>query len=371
MIDAQLKSFHDSYVVLINTGELKDTDKPEIDNSVVQPTSCAWTFTIHNPVEDNIKTLCELANKREKSTKKGSAIMWELEVGWGQGVKGNPLHIQGYIEVAAKHSLEAVKKLFKCKHAHLEKARGSYESNEFYTSKDFNNPQLSHLYTEDWMRVKVGLRHDPISRDSTGQGKRNDIEALKKDIMDGKLSQKELVDAHTDLFLRFPAGVAKMMILQKVEKPRMKVYWHWGVPGSGKTYKAKLYTSPETTYIKPAMSGIWYQGYEPTIHKTVVLDEVDKTEKAFSLSNLLNLMDESLITVQCKGGSQWFVPEVLVLTSTKSPAELYEGDIDYEQIIRRCDNIIEFTVKQTQYCKKTKFQVYNGKTVVDVENPRK
>lgn len=354
-MDIELKEFHSQYVELIKSGNLVDTAKPEFNNDLVQPTGCAWQFTIHKPTEENIQHLIALAAKREANAKPGSKICWELEVGWGEGKKDYPLHIQGYMETSSKQGMIKVKNMLKCNHAHIEPVRGSYASNEFYTSKDFNNPGLNHLYTQPWMKVNVGVEHAAIPKDSTGRGRRNDLDELKKDIKEGILSSNELKDKHTDLHTRFPAGVASLMTLREITKPPMKVYWHWGVPGSGKTYDAKQYISPEQTFIKPPMSGIWFQGYDPMKHKTVVLDEVDKGDKSFSLSSLLNLMDESLIQVQIKNGSQWFIPEILVLTSTKSPRELYPDDISYQQIIRRCDEVIEYTQKKEDKCKLTKF----------------
>lgn len=49
---------------------------------------------------------------------------------------------------------------------------------------------------------------------------------------------------------------------------------YYGVSGSGKTYKVKSTEGEENIYLaKYGNSGPWFDGYEPRIHKVLLLDE--------------------------------------------------------------------------------------------------
>jgi hypothetical protein len=157
--------------------------------------------------------------------------------------------------------------------------------------------------------------------------------------------------------MRYLSGIKELKRLapQKPKEP-MKVIWHYGPGGSGKNYDAKMHLGDKgLAYKKTAKTGFWWDGYEPDLHPIVIIDEVDKNAYTSSLDFLLSLMDEDVLTVQVKGGSRIFNPKFLFLTSTKSPREMFPDDVDYAQIIRRCDEVVQYTQKREEHCKTTKF----------------
>jgi hypothetical protein len=356
----RLETFKNDYLAIL-TPETEDAPQYEELNKPA-PSKKAYCFTINNPTEAHIDALIKIETKYKKSTKEGSLLIWELEVGWGRKEHTNEdgtkhkgkhtLHVQGYIQLTSCQPAKYVKTVLKCETAMVFISKGSWQANQHYCSKDRNHPDFAHLYKAPRTWGEVVAHPHPEGC----QGKRTDIEALQEDIKAG-VKLENLKDTHFNLFLRYKAGIEGLMSLApKIEKPKLKVIWHWGTPGSGKTYDAKMKLGIDQTYIKTLKTNFWWDGYDPSVHKAVVMDEVDKSDKCYCLANMLPLMDENNVIVQVKGSSRVFIPEYLYITSTQSPRDLYPKEEDYQQIIRRCDEVIEYKKKRITFCKQTLFK---------------
>lgn len=84
-----------------------------------------WCFTLNNPVTEEIDTLQSLVDR---------GLVGYVILGNERGESGTP-HLQGYLELKKKLSLRQVKDIIGNR-AHLEFARGSFQENYDYCSKD-------------------------------------------------------------------------------------------------------------------------------------------------------------------------------------------------------------------------------------------
>lgn len=84
-----------------------------------------WCFTLNNPQTEEVDSLQSLVDR---------GLAGYVILGNEKGESGTP-HLQGYLELKKKHSLKQVKQMIgpRC---HLEIARGNFEENYRYCSKE-------------------------------------------------------------------------------------------------------------------------------------------------------------------------------------------------------------------------------------------
>lgn len=89
-------------------------------------------------------------------------------------------------------------------------------------------------------------------------------------------------------------------------------------------------------------SPMWWDGYEG--QKRVIMDDFRPWWCPFSF--LLALLDQYQMQVQIKGGFANFVPEEIIITTTKKPEDLFSGEYrtpeDIAQLRRRLDHVTQF-----------------------------
>lgn len=112
------KSAESATVILGNT-KPKSSKKPSENKR--------YCFTLNNYSSTEYEELIKCAEKHNFSYIIGKEV----------GEMETP-HLQGYINMPTKHSLESVKKLLNNNRLHLEKCKGSEKSNAVYCSKENN-----------------------------------------------------------------------------------------------------------------------------------------------------------------------------------------------------------------------------------------
>lgn len=213
---------------------------------------------------------------------------------------------------------------------HLEKCRCPKKAQEYCSPKKKENGDPTPIPGTffEWGVFKEDM-----------QGSRLDIAELKEMGEEG-CTEIEMFKAHYSTMLSPVAkGVMRYRYLcgQELEKPLPIVVWIHGGTGVGKSRLAdrehNLYRVSKGTY-----NNVWYDNYDPFIHKAVVFEEYRAWHK---LSELLPLLDRYKMDVQIKGGSVNFVPERIYITSPMSPRELFKGcGEQILQLERRCLYII-------------------------------
>lgn len=270
-----------------------------------------YCFTINNYDESQIENLekidCEY-------------IIYGKEIAPSTGTP----HLQGFIKFKNAKSFNAVKKLIP--KAHIEITVGTPEQNIEYCSKGGN-------FEERGTRPKA----EP--------GKRNDLAKIKKSISQNKrikyCLEKNIIKNYQ--------GLKYAETLQKYyEKPRdwkTEVSWYYGATGTGKSFTAyeDLLKITDADNIYHSMdTGKWWDGYDG--QEYVIIDDMRKDFLKFH--QLLRLLDRFPYRIENKGGTRQFVARKIIITSCYHPTELYDTREDLEQLLRRIDEIKQFTEKK-------------------------
>lgn len=280
-------------------------------------------------------------------TKKFGYIIYGREV----GESGTP-HLQGYLEMKVATRMSTLITLMG-KGYHIEPRRGTQEEAHKYCRKGKqtkDNWYAIHPVTGEsyrWTHPTYGLEAIVTEMGTLTvtmkPGTRTDIRLIKDTVNKGGM--RALFDAQV-------LTVSQIQMAEKYlsncEKPRdmaPKFYFITGKSGFGKTTlayeQAKLmFYKDEDIYTKSEGSK-WWQGYDA--HKVVILD--DFRDSWMPLTEFLSLFSSKPKTVEVKGGSRQFKPEVIFVTTIKSPRDLYancSGDPQI-QILRRIDRVTMLT----------------------------
>lgn len=257
----------------------------------------SWCFTINNYDENDIEA-CKALNYKY------------LCIGFEQGESGTP-HIQGYVTMTSPTSFNSMKN--KLKGAHLEVAKGNATQNRAYCIKDGE-------YYEDG--------------DIPRQGKRKDIERVREMVLEGRTMKDICMVATSYQSIRVAECFKKYLEPQRDFKTY--VYWFYGPTGTGKS-RCAMEMFPNAYWCMETNK--WWEGYDA--HETVIINDMRANFCTFG--TLLNLLDRYPMRVECKGGSRQLLAKTIVITTCKSPEEMYPNmNEDIAQLLRRIDNVLYF-----------------------------
>ncbi len=223
-------------------------------------------------------------------------------------------HLQGYIVYKNARTMSAIKK--DIPRAHLEQAKGNSYQNREYCVKDekfheFGERPLTpkekgddetQRWIDAWNNAKAGT-YDDIPRDIMIRNYRT-IKQIRKD------HQPQMDN------LANCCGL-----------------WLVGPPGTGKSWHAR--ELHPNAYIKAQNK--WWDGYNPDIHDTVILDDLDTGV----LGHYLKIWtDKYPFNAETKGGTIFIRPKAIVVTSNFQIQELHDKHQIVSALTRR------FTVKE-------------------------
>lgn len=272
-------------------------------------------------------------NKVEEGCKSG-VIQYICAQG-ERGESGN-LHWQGYVRFRHVVRLGRAKSLLHSPTVHLEPRRGSEDQAIAYTRKEGA--------VSPWFFV---------GKKAPGRGARTDLTDLKEAIKN--LSPwSTLIDEHFGSVLRYCSGITRLRLA--AIPPRnwvADVRFISGPPGIGKTRTVMDSAPLDSIYITQFIKGqpVWFEGYDPIQHTTVLIDDF------FSDAPyrwLLRLLDRYPMWVPVKGGAVQFTPKVVYITSNSPLSELYPNITQHRYALyRRFSSIVEYQgetpVDRTEY----------------------
>lgn len=273
-----------------------------------------WCFTWNNYTDADEATL--------QNEETHTYLFYGREIAPETGTK----HLQGYIEFRTNKRLTALKKAFGDT-PHWEKAKGTAAHNKTYCSKG-------------------GDTFEDGDASNGGKGKRNDITLLRNQVNEGKPMAEVLSSCQNYQQIRTVEKLYEYKPLSTEYKKR-QVYWFHGPTGTGKTKAAYDIVRQENKdfWRSTLNGGQWFNGYlgQPI----AILDEV--RAKKWSYSDMLELLDGYEIRIPNKGGFTLWNPEIVIVTSPKSPEECYEGQLNFgdghiDQLLRRITEIRHFEV---------------------------
>lgn len=272
-----------------------------------QAQSRSWCFTLNNYTQDDEQRIGTYTEERE-----ADYVVYGREV----GESGTP-HLQGFILFAAKKRLSGVKELFLPAKPHLERMRGTKQQAIAYCKKDGDIYEAGSIGDSD--------------------GCPDSLLGVREAIRNGE-SLSRIVGEHFGVYLRYRSGIERAIQLSiPVRDFVTEVRWYWGLPGTGKSHRSfaeatEIGGGSGTVHFAADVSCKWFNGYDPSEHKTVIFDDFDGSA-TFSL--LLRLFDRYPCQVPTKGGFVQWRPEVVFISSNFSPRDLYGQERNFDALLRR------------------------------------
>lgn len=257
----------------------KETRYISSQNKMSNTRSKHWCFTINNPPENNIPGTWSNIKY----------AVWQLE-------KGESLtpHLQGYVSFTNEPARKSLQKM--APGTHWTVALGTAKQNTVYcTKKD--------------TRVE-----GPWFKGAMAQGKRTDMDRLKKDVLSG-MSLAKLATQHFTSMVRYSKGIQYIRWLRQIHRSHDETTYGlvlYGAPGTGKSYTAAALAGPNV-YVKPA--GKWWDGYEQ--QKVVILEEF---YGFLSPHTVQRLLDHGPLNLEIKGGHVKFNSREVIFTCNDHPS---------------------------------------------------
>lgn len=267
-----------------------------------------WCFTINNYTEEEYVALRGLVE---------SDVAKYIILGKEVGESGTP-HLQGYVQFVRKKRLGGVKRLSGFDRAHLEVARGTYQSNRDYCSKD-------------------GI-FEEFGEPTKHAGQRNDLIAVKK-LIDEGVNELDIAESNFVCWANNYKAFERYRNLKSGNRTEKTiVILLIGDTGTGKTRYVFEQPDDRPLYVWSSSGGnqVWFDGY--CGQERVLFDDFDSGQIPYRM--MLRLTDRYQMDVPVKGGFVKWNPKKIFITSNRRPSEWYHCDTSHLE--RRIDSIIKF-----------------------------
>lgn len=256
------------------------------------------------------------------------------------------LHIQGYAEFEKKMSLAAVRKHFGDS-VYAEVRQGTQAQAIAYCTKETDLDADPPIYgrVEGGEVVEFGEKMKANEKGGT-RGSRNDWRGVWNMIKERK-AQTEIVEAFP-MVIPYSKAVNYARFLVQCERVRetpTELVILYGDTDCGKTSAAIAMCTPGRYYVIGADGkSMWWDGYDPDQHDTVILDEF--VGSRCPITHLNQLCDKIMLNVQTKGGFVNFLAKRLIITSNFAPEEWYKNvpESKVEALMRRVTLLCKFSV---------------------------
>jgi len=150
------------------------------------------------------------------------------------------------------------------------------------------------------------------------QGKRSDVQRVYDSMREGK-SNLELMEQDFAAYSRCSKSVQEYRTYQKpIRVKPLEVRLYFGEPGTGKTFEA--FSTYPNLYRLPIGKQFWLT--QAALQAKEIL--IDDFKSNLSLADLLQLLDEYPLEVPMKGSFVWWCPDVIIITTNRSPFDWYK-----------------------------------------------
>lgn len=233
-------------------------------------------------------------------------------------------HFQLYFVLSRPMRMHGAKMALGSGSAHLDKCKGTHQQCLAYVTKSTS-------------RKPGGLSFSIGEDGVAGQGSRTDHEAAVEILRDGGV--KRLLDDDPVYVLKHCSKIQKFVSYEQVYRsPVQRNVQFWfvsGESGKGKT-AGVLEIFSGVFQLQKTQSGYWYDGYDPTIHKVLLIDDVQPGD--IKLTDLLRMCDRWVYPVPYKGGMVNALWEMVVITSNYNWDSIFYAD--YHGAMKRRANVI-------------------------------
>jgi len=261
-----------------------------------------WVFTINNPELDADKEIMDTSPDRDY-------CVMQLERG-----EDGTLHIQGVIGFKKQKWFRTLKNLHP--RAHWEVAR-NVPASIAYCRKEETRVDGPWIFGEPPYHAV--------------QGKRSDLDKVVKMIRKGH-SVRKIFEKSPNSVVRYCNNIARLVVLYTPPRDfASRVYLFYGPTGTGKTTAAMKNFANPFKIICPKHGNLWFDGYDPMFHDTVVIDDF---YGGIKWGELLQLTDRHQFLVQIKGASVQFRAKTIIFTSNQHYDSWYPK-MDHAPLKRR------------------------------------
>lgn len=246
-------------------------------------------------------------------------------------------HWQGYVYFKDKVSLKNAQKILKIPNQHLEPEQAdSVEAQHGYIVGPYEKDGKYKPYNPD---------HKEYG-EPPAQGKRNDLDSLKDDLLNGETNIDNIITERPMMFHQYGRTLERIEDLRMSKEFRKEMTtceWLCGPTGCGKSHYAFKDFTPDTHYVLPNDNG-WWDQYKQ--QHTVIINDF---RGHIPYNELLQMIDKYPYNVKRRGRPPLpFTSKHVIITSSLCPEEVYKNrdkEDKIEQLLRRVVVINEDKLK--------------------------
>lgn len=253
-------------------------------------------------------------------------------------------HLQGYAEFAQKVSLAAVRKHFG-DGVYAQVARGTPEQCIAYCTKEDSR-------VDGGETVRFGKPMELNEKGGTAGSRTDWKDAL--EMLESNALPISVVRKHPHMLpcVRALHHTRTEILREQTRHRKTEVLVLWGSPDSGKSTTAFELARAKGEFfnLMTNSNALWWDGYDPLRHHTVVLDEF--TGGKCPLTYLNMMLDRHPMQVEWKGGSYPFLAKRVIITSNYHPKSWYDFEnpekrLCWPALLRRLETIVRFDIRET------------------------